>query len=51
MVKEHDLEVPFELRRHEPPHVLIAAEAVSENHGPASGTTNVHIVSFNHAWH
>src|SRR3982075_135599 len=51
MVEEHDLEVPFELRRHEPPHVLVAAEAVGENHGSVPGAANVHIVPFDYACH
>ena len=51
MVEQHDLEVPFELRRHEPPHVLIAAEAVGEDHGSVAGATDVHVVPFDYACH
>jgi len=45
VVEKHNLEVIFELGRHETPHVLIAAEAVRENHSPVAASTHVDIVS------
>ena len=48
--KDRD-EVLFERWRHEPPHVLVAAEPVREDHGPVAGAANMHVVSFHHARH
>ena len=45
VVEKHHLEVVFELRRHEAPHVLIAAEAVREDHRPVTASTHVDVVS------
>src|ERR1700761_7314932 len=42
--------VPFEGRRYEAPHVLVAAEPVREEHG-AAGAANAHVVPFEDACH
>jgi hypothetical protein len=49
MVEQHNPEVLLELRRYEPPHVLIAAETMGEDHGPVAGTMKVHVVPFDYA--
>jgi hypothetical protein len=49
MVEQHNSEVLLELRRYEPPHVLIAAETMGEDHGPFAGTVKVHFVPFDYA--
>jgi hypothetical protein len=45
VIKKHNFEIVFELGRNETPHVLIAAEAVGENHSPVAVTTNADVVS------
>jgi hypothetical protein len=51
-VIENDRHVVFfELRSHEPPHVLVAAEPVREDHGPVAAAPNMHVVSLENACH
>ena len=45
VVEEHDAVVVLEGGRDEPPHVLIAAEAVREEHGLRAVAEHVHVVA------
>src|SRR4051794_40566292 len=44
MVEEDDTEVRFKRGSHEPPHVLVAPEAVREHHGAGARAADLHIV-------
>jgi hypothetical protein len=48
VVEEHDLVVVLERRRHEAPHVLVAAESVREQHGLLAASRDLHVVAANH---
>ena len=45
VIEQHDLEVAFECRRHEAPHVLVTAEAMRENHGALALSAHMDVVS------
>ena len=52
VVEEHDAVVDGEVRGDEPPHRLVAAEAVREQHRPARGDSpEAHAVPLDHAGH
>src|ERR1700760_3057741 len=44
VVEQHDLEIVLKLRRHEAPHVLVAAETMGEHHAPPASSAHVHVV-------
>ena len=48
MIEQDGPESIFEGRLHEPPHVLIAAEAVGKHHGPLARSANMDIISFHY---
>jgi hypothetical protein len=48
MVEQDGLEVAFECRFHEAPHVLIAAEPVREHHSALAMTSGLNIVALDH---
>ena len=48
VIEQHDLEVALELRRYETPHILVAAEAMSEHHSPVTAPTYMDVVSRHH---
>ncbi|MCX7322272.1 MAG: hypothetical protein NT113_23300 [Hyphomicrobiales bacterium] len=45
MIEEDDLEVVFEMWGHEPPHLLIATEPVSEDHRRVAAAGQMHVVA------
>ena len=45
MIEEHDFEIVFKFRGHEAPHVLVATEAVGENHSPLALPTDLDVIS------
>ena len=48
VIEQDRAEVLLERRRHEPPHVLIAAEPVREHHGALAGPPRLHVVTHDH---
>jgi len=50
MIEQDHAVVGFERRRHEAPHVLVAPEAVGEDHRAAvPATRNLHVVALENA--
>ena len=46
MVEQHGAEPRLESRGHETPHVLVAAEAVGEDHGAVASAVHMHVIAF-----
>src|SRR5579872_6475294 len=51
VVENNCHEVFFERGGHEPPHVLVTAEAMREDHCAIAGAANVDVVPFDYACH
>jgi hypothetical protein len=49
MVEQDCPEVTFEGGRDKPPHILIAAEAMSEHHIPVADTPNMQVIAFDYS--
>ena len=45
VIEKHHFKFVFEFWRHEAPHVLVAAEAVGENHSSVAVSTHLDVVS------
>jgi hypothetical protein len=45
MIEQHDPEFVLEGGRDEAPHVLIAAEAMREDHGALAVAANLHVIA------
>jgi hypothetical protein len=46
MIEQDSPEFAFECGGYEPPHVLVATEAVSEQHGPLAGAADLYVIAF-----
>jgi hypothetical protein len=44
MVEQHGAEIRLEGRRNEPPHVLVATEAMGKHHSAFTAATDLHVV-------
>src|ERR1700722_356183 len=49
MIKQDGFKLAFKGGFHEPPHILVAAEAMGKYHGPVGRSVNMDIISFDYA--